>query len=79
MSKENIFSGTFIKYSGHSYRSIQIKIHGITKELNKEITDVYMWQEIDLCWSTFAKQDTWKVRTQRLYIHSNFAHNTTDI
>ena len=26
-----------------------------------------------------AKQDTWKSRTQRLHLHSNFAYNNTDI
>ena len=55
------------------------KSYDIAKDLKKKIVDVYLWQEVGLCWAKVAKYDTWKLRTQRLYLHSNFAYNNTDI
>ena len=57
----------------------KMKRHGIVKELKKKIADVYLWQEVGLCWVNMAKHDTWKSRTQRLHLHFTFAYNNTDI
>ena len=57
----------------------KLKSQSIAKELKKKLADVYMWQEVGLCWSKVSKNDTWKSRTQRLHLHSNFAYNNTDI
>ena len=57
----------------------KLKSQSIAKELKKKLADAYMWQEVGLCWSKVSKNDTWKSRTQRLHLHSNFAYNNTDI
>jgi len=43
------------------------------------MVDVYLWQEVGLCWAKVTDNDTWKSRTQRLHLHSNFAYNNTDL
>ena len=57
----------------------KLKSLGIAKELKKKLADVYLWQEVGLCWAKVTTTDAWKARTPRMHIHSNFAYNNTDI
>ena len=57
----------------------KLKSRGIAKELKKKLADVYLWQEVGLCWAKLPAADSWKSRTPRMHLHSNFAYNNTEI
>ena len=51
----------------------KLKSLGIAKDLKKKLADVYMWEEVGLCWAKVTTTDSWKSRTPRMHLHSNFA------